>query len=134
MHKDCISNLANAVIEIPYASAFTPKIIGKKNKEEFKNIRKLGFIGIISGSIVGLFFFVTSEFWLWEINENWDVRPVAEFIDGFPNQQIFIRNSFERPSLNWYAGKQIKSFDEENKTKCKVIKKTNAWDLYTCND
>ena len=50
--------------------------------------------------IICLFFFVSSKFWLWEINENWDVRPVAEFIDGFPNQQIFIRNSFERPSLN----------------------------------
>ena len=36
LHKDCISNLANAAIEIPYASAFTPKIFGKKNKEEFK--------------------------------------------------------------------------------------------------
>ena len=99
-----------------------------------KNIRKIGFIGLIVGSIIGLFFFVSSKFWLWEINENWDVRPVAEFIDGYPNQQIFIGNSFERPSLNWYAGKQIKSFNEENKTKCKVIKKTNAWDLYTCND
>ena len=31
LHKDCISNLANAVTEIAYASAFTPKIIGKKN-------------------------------------------------------------------------------------------------------
>ena len=99
-----------------------------------KNIRKIGFIGLIFGSIIGLFFFVSSKFWLWEINENWDVRPVAELISDFPNQKIFIRNSFERPSLNWYAGKQIKSFNEENKTKCKVIKKTNAWDLYTSND
>ena len=32
LHKDCISNLANAVTEIPYASAFTPKIIGKKKQ------------------------------------------------------------------------------------------------------
>ena len=46
-----------------------------------KNIRKIGFIGLIVGSIIGLFFFVSSKFWLWEINENWDVRPVAEFID-----------------------------------------------------
>ena len=36
LHKDCISNLTNAVVEIPDASAFTPKILGKKNKEEFK--------------------------------------------------------------------------------------------------
>ena len=36
LHKDCISNLTNAVAEIPNASAFTPKILGKKNTEEFK--------------------------------------------------------------------------------------------------
>ena len=89
---------------------------------------------MIFGIIIGLFFFVSSKFWLWELNENWDVRPVAEFISDFPDQQIYIKNSFERPSLNWYAGKRIKPFDEENQTKCNVIKKTNAWDLYTCND
>ena len=77
---------------------------------------------------------MSSKFWLWEINENWDVRPVAEFISDFPDQQIYIKNSFERPSLNWYAQKQIKSFDEKNQTKCNAIKKTNDWDLYTCND
>ena len=99
-----------------------------------EKIRKLGFIGIIFGSIIGLFFFVNSKFWLWEINENWDVRPVAEFISYFPDQQIYIKNSFERPSLNWYAGKRIKTFNEENQTQCNAIKKTNIWDLYTCND
>ncbi len=99
-----------------------------------KNIRKFGFIGIIFGSIIGLFFFVSSKFWLWEINENWDVRPVAELISNFPNQKIYIKNSFERPSLNWYARKQIKIFDEKNQFKCNAIKKTNDWDLYTCND
>ncbi len=99
-----------------------------------KNIRKVGFIGLIFGSIIGLFFFVSSKLWIWEINENWDVRPVAEFISNFPDQEIYIKNSFERPSLNWYARKQIKSFEEKNQTKCKSIKKTNDWDLYTCND
>ena len=99
-----------------------------------KNIRKVGFIGIIIGSIIALFFFVSSKFWLWELNENWDVRPVAEFISSLPNEEIYIRNSFERPSLNWYAQKQIKSFDDKHKNKCIAIKKTNVWDLYTCND
>jgi len=99
-----------------------------------KNIRKFGFIGLIFGTIIGFFFFVSSKFWLWEINENWDVRPVAEFISGFPDQKFYIRHSFERPSLNWYAKQQIKSFDDKNQTKCIAIKETNAWDLYTCND
>jgi len=99
-----------------------------------KYMRKVGFIGIIFGSIIGLFFFVSSEFWLWEINENWDVRPVAEFISEFPDKEIYIRNSFERPSLNWYSQRKIKSFDNKNHTKCIAIKETNDWDLYTCND
>ena len=98
------------------------------------NIRKIGFIGIVLGSFIGLFFLVSSKFWLWEINENWEVRPVAEFISEFPDDEIYIGNSFQRPSLNWYAQKQIKSFDYMNQTKCKAIKETDDWDLYICND
>ncbi len=99
-----------------------------------KNFRKVGFIGLIAGSVIGLLFFVSSKFWLWEINENWDVRPVAEFISSLPYEEIYIRKSFERPSLNWYAKKQIKSLDNKQKAKCIAIRETNDWDLYTCND
>ena len=99
-----------------------------------KSMRNIGFISIILGSTIGLFFFASSKFWLWEINENWDVRPVAEFISSFPDQKIYIKNSFERPSLNWYTQKQIKSFDSQNNTKCYSIKKTNDLDLYVCDD
>ena len=98
------------------------------------NIRKIGFIGIVFASLLGLLFFVSSKFWLWEINENWDVRPVAEFISKFSDKDIYISNSFERPSLNWYSQKQIKSFEDINQIKCIAIKKTSDWDLYTCND
>ena len=45
-----------------------------------------------------------------------------------------INNSFERPSLNWYAQKQIKSFDVNKQIKCTGIKESNDWELYTCND
>ena len=98
------------------------------------DIRKIGFSGVVLGSVIGLLFLVSSKFWLWEINENWDVRPVAEFISEFPGEKIYIGNSFERPSLNWYSKKQIKSYDDRNKTKCIPIKETNDWDLYKCND
>jgi len=99
-----------------------------------KNIRMIGFIGIVLGSLMGLFFLVSSKYWLWELNENWDVKPVAEFISKFPNENIYIRNSFERPSLNWYTQKRIKSLTNINENKCLAIKTTNHWDLYTCND
>ena len=77
---------------------------------------------------------VSSKLWLWELNENWDVRPVAEFISEFREDAIYIGNSFERPSLNWYSQKQIKSFNEKNKDKCVAIMKTDEWNLYTCKD
>jgi len=99
-----------------------------------KKIREIGFIGIVLGSLIGLFFLVSSKLWLWEINENWGVRPVAEFISDFPDAEIYIKNSVERPSLNWYAQKQIKTYDNKNHSECKAIKETNNWDLYTCND
>ena len=99
-----------------------------------KNIRKIGFLGIVFGTLISFLLFVSSKFWLWEINENWDVRPVAEFISDLPYKEIYIRNSFERPSLNWYAQKQIKSFDQKNQAKCFLIKGTYHWDLYRCND
>ena len=98
------------------------------------NIRKFGFFGIILGSIIGLFLFVNSKLWLWEINENWDVRPVAEFISNFSDDEVYIGNSFERPSLNWYSQKQIKNLDDKNQNKCIEILQSNDLYLYTCND
>ncbi len=99
-----------------------------------KNTRKIGFIAIVLGSLIGLISLMGSQFWLWELNENWDVRPVAEFVSEFNDEEIYIRNSFERPSLNWYAKKQIKTLDFRNIDKCNVIKKTIDWELFTCND
>ena len=99
-----------------------------------KRIRKIGFIGVIFGNVIGLFFFASSEFWLWELNENWDVRPVAEFISSFQDQKIYIGKSFERPSLNWYAQKQIKRYDDQNQNECYSIKETSDWDLYACDN
>ena len=99
-----------------------------------KNMRKVGFVGIILGSTIGLFLFVNSKLWLWEINENWDVRPVAEFISNISDEEVFIGNSFERPSLNWYSQKQIKNIDDKNQTKCIEIMRTDDLNLYTCND
>ena len=98
------------------------------------NLRKVGFIGMVFGSLIGLFCLMTSSFWLWEINENWDTRPIAEFISNFPEKQIYIKNSFERPSLNWYSKKRIKSLEDHNQSQCIAIKKTDFLELYTCNN
>ena len=127
-------NWAEGYFSIIFSLGFGWFIGGFLLSHSRKNIRRFGFISIVFGSVIGLFFLASSKFWLWEINENWDVKPVAEFISGLPHKEIYIRNSFERPSLNWYAQKQIKSLDGKNQTKCIAIKETNYWDLYTCND
>ena len=89
-----------------------------------------------------------SQFWLWELNENWDVKPVAEMIGQIKDENIFITNNFERPSLNWYAGKQVKSttslgegifliknneaFSVPSMHFCKELKNKAQWDLIEC--
>ena len=69
------------------------------------------------------------------INENNSllVISLSELISEYPDDNIYIKNSFERPSLNWYSKKQIKSLDNISKSKCITIKQTNDWDLYSCN-
>ncbi len=99
-----------------------------------ENIRKVGFFAIVLSNLIGLLFLVSSDFWLWEINENWDVRPVAELISDFHNDEIFIKNSFERPSLNWYAQKKIRRFEDQDHEKCILIKANTEWELYSCNN
>ena len=51
-----------------------------------------------------------------------------------PKSVVFIGNSFERPSLNWYAQKQIKNINDKNQTKCIEIMRNDDLNLYTCND
>ena len=127
-------NWAESYLNIIFSISISWLIGGFLLSNSIKNIRKVGFIGIVFGSLMGLFFLMNSEFWLWEINENWDVRPVAEFISDLTNDEIYISNSVERPSLNWYSKKQIKAYEDHNESLCRVIKETNDWDLYTCNN
>tara|TARA_Y100001968_G_scaffold310055_1_gene330607 strand:- start:1077 stop:2648 length:1572 start_codon:yes stop_codon:yes gene_type:complete len=96
--------------------------------------RKFGFFIIVLGSLISLLLLMSSKFWLWELNENWDVRPVAEVISELPHEKVYLGNSFERPSLNWYSKKQIPRFENQKESNCVLIKKSNEWDLYTCND
>ena len=96
--------------------------------------RMLGLLSLLIGSWVGLAFLMGSPLWLWELNEHWSVSPVAELASRANVSAVAIDSGFERPSLNWYAQKQIKSFDDKHRNKCIAIKKTNVWDLYACND
>lgn len=62
------------------------------------------------GLFVSLLLLVSSNAWLWELNEAYPVKPVAEIIrsrDIAPERTIYTSFPYERPSLNFYAGRRI---------------------------
>ncbi len=118
----------------------------------YQELRALGALSLVAGSFLGLFVFMRSSFWLWELNENWPVLPVAELASVAKESDVFIEGSHERPSLNWYAGRKIKPFDKflgsgliltRDSTRlinlsfekdCKVVKKEGEWALLSCQN
>ena len=40
--------------------------------------------------IVGLFLFMGSNFWIWELNESWPVKAVAKMVSKYELQEVFI--------------------------------------------
>ena len=51
-----------------------------------------------------------SQLWLWELNESWDPRPVAEEINTLPTEaEVFLKGP-TRPSLGWYANRELGRF------------------------
>lgn len=68
------------------------------------------FIGVLLwGTYVSLLLFVTSDSWIWELNEDYPVKPVAEMIlmKTDPNVPIYTSHPYNRPSLNFYSDRQI---------------------------
>ncbi|HIK33861.1 MAG TPA: glycosyltransferase family 39 protein [Oscillatoriales cyanobacterium M59_W2019_021] len=64
---------------------------------------------LVWGTYLSLLLFVTSESWIWELNEAYPVKPVAEMIRTKtpPNQPIYTSYPYNRPSLNFYSDRQI---------------------------
>ena len=51
-----------------------------------------------------------SQLWLWELNESWDPRPVAAEINTLPTEaEVFLKGP-TRPSLGWYANRELGRF------------------------
>ena len=73
--------------------------------------RKLGAISMVAGSIAALYLLMSSSLWLWELNENWPVEPVAQLAAQAKGAKVVLEGNDERPSLNWYAGQRISSLD-----------------------
>ncbi len=137
---------------ILFASGFGWTIGGWLLTSSLTEQRAIGFLALIGGSFLALCILMRSSFWLWELNENWLVRPVAQMALTAKGSEVFIEGSYERPSLDWYAGKKIKTIHKfpnsgwllTRNTKrlsslafekdCKVVQKDGEWALVFCQN
>ena len=64
---------------------------------------------LIWGTYVSLLVFVASDNWVWELAEDYPVKPIAEIVrTGTPvGQQVFTSHKLPRPSLNFYSDRQV---------------------------
>ncbi|MEG5056293.1 glycosyltransferase family 39 protein [Microcoleus sp. A2-C5] len=64
---------------------------------------------LIWGTYVTLLVFVASDNWVWELAEDYPVKPIAEIVrQGTPvGQEIFTSHKLPRPSLNFYSERQV---------------------------
>ncbi|MEG4805826.1 glycosyltransferase family 39 protein [Microcoleus sp. ARI1-B5] len=64
---------------------------------------------LIWGTYVALLVFVASDNWVWELAEDYPVKPIAEIVrTGTPaGQQVFTSHRLGRPSLNFYSERQV---------------------------
>ena len=71
---------------------------------------------LVWGTYVSLMSLVTSEHWLWELNENYPVRPVATVIrDIVPDDRpLLVIDQYPRPSLAYYAQRPIQTVTPEH--------------------
>lgn len=70
--------------------------------------RQTGVILLVCGLWGALLLLMQSPLWLWELNEHWPVRPVAEAVLQHPEASVHLWELEERPSLNWYAGRRVR--------------------------
>jgi 4-amino-4-deoxy-L-arabinose transferase-like glycosyltransferase len=84
-----------------------------------KNQKQFVF-SLFIGVYIVLAVFVHSPIWVWELNENFPVKPVAKLIkDSTPvDTVIYTSFPYSRPSFDFYSDRQIKSVTiDELKTK-----------------
>ncbi|WP_017652895.1 ArnT family glycosyltransferase [Fortiea contorta] len=62
-------------------------------------------LALFSGMYLVLLLFVSSQSWIWELNEAFRVKPVAELIRQHvsPGTQIYTSFAYNRPSLDFYS-------------------------------
>ena len=70
---------------------------------------------LIWGTYVTLLVFVASDNWVWELAEDYPVKPIAEIVrQGTPaGKEVFTSHKLPRPSLNFYSQRQVIVADSE---------------------
>jgi 4-amino-4-deoxy-L-arabinose transferase-like glycosyltransferase len=58
---------------------------------------------------LSLLLFFTSEHWVWELNEDYPVQPVAQMVQEYVPADATVYTSYphHRPSLNFYSDRQV---------------------------
>ncbi|NEQ50662.1 MAG: glycosyltransferase family 39 protein [Leptolyngbya sp. SIO3F4] len=66
---------------------------------------------LMLGLYLTLLLLVGSDFWLWELNEAYAVKPVAALVNQYvpSNAEVVTTFSYGRPSLNFYCDRNILS-------------------------
>jgi 4-amino-4-deoxy-L-arabinose transferase-like glycosyltransferase len=64
---------------------------------------------LIWGMYVSLFIFVNSPYWIWELNEAFPVKPVANLVRKYvpSDRPVYMAFEYERPSLNFYSDRRV---------------------------
>ncbi len=78
------------------------------------------------GMYVSLLLLFSSDYWLWELNESFEVKPVATLVKHHvpKNQKVYTSFDYERPSLNFYSEHKILPLNS-------VIGKDKQWKSLT---
>jgi 4-amino-4-deoxy-L-arabinose transferase-like glycosyltransferase len=77
--------------------------------------RLAGVLVLIAGLWGALLALLSGPLWLWELNERWPVVPVALEVRRHPEGRAHLWRWDERPSLNWYAGRRVRRWEEDPK-------------------
>lgn len=74
--------------------------------------RQVGAIFLVAGLWGTLLVLMSGPLWLWELNEQWPVLPIAQNVLRHPEASAHLWEQEERPSLNWYAGRRLRRLEE----------------------
>ncbi|MBD2021260.1 glycosyltransferase family 39 protein [Leptolyngbya sp. FACHB-36] len=64
---------------------------------------------LIWGTYVSLMMLVSSQYWVWELGEQYPVKPVAAIVRQHtpPGQTVWTSYKLNRPSLNFYSDRRV---------------------------